>query len=547
MALRLPAAHHPYHQDEYKWVLYSHPEIIPPGTVPHTPLTEFIYAKTLGPALGDNNFRFIPIGFSLINLFLIFYLVKFLFDNQFDKLIARKAAFWASFLFAISFYSVLASTMVDVDGTVMPFFFLLTSIGYFKLRKHNFQLSDGRWKWLTLIGISVIGGFLIKVVFAITVLPFIIDYAIEKNIFSDKKKMLKYLLYLFGGAIALVLILLGIKLIFPFFNLSKSFEYWKHFVVFEGRGWLQTFIQFVKAVMYTSPLLVMPLFFTDREIFKKIRPFFIFIFTSSFFYLFAFDFSLGALDRYFQFLVVPLAIISGVIFAKVFNGFDFKRARKEFIFPIILSIVVFLFQFLNHFVPPHYPKTEWIKRIVSLKWNFLFPFSGGSGPIGFYVSFLFIVLIWILSIIFVIFALRKKNIRKGALTAILILGILYNGVFIEEYLFGGINGSSPKLVKESVEFIRNSPEVKKVIVYNDNGGWNVRETGKYERRMYAVPQFEDEYKKVLNNFNGHILFIDIPRINPDSFYVEYMNSCKVVYKKVDKRISSKIYDCRKKI
>jgi len=133
IVLRLPAIHSPYHQDEYKWVQYAHPEITPPGTVPHPPLTEFIYVDSLGPIVGDNNFRLIPLTFGLINLFLIFYLAKIIFD--------RKSAFWTAFLFVVSFYSVLASLMVDVDGAVMPFFFLILSISYFKLKKRNFQFS----------------------------------------------------------------------------------------------------------------------------------------------------------------------------------------------------------------------------------------------------------------------------------------------------------------------------------------------------------------------------------------------------------------------
>lgn len=124
--------HIPYHQDEYKWVGYSHDVGEDKGAVPHPPLTEFIYSK-LGPAVGDNNFRLIPFGFGLVNLFLIFYLVNIIFD--------KKTAFWSIFLFTTSFFSLLASLMVDVDGGVMPFFFLILSIGYFELRKSNFQFS----------------------------------------------------------------------------------------------------------------------------------------------------------------------------------------------------------------------------------------------------------------------------------------------------------------------------------------------------------------------------------------------------------------------
>jgi hypothetical protein len=102
----LSGVHLPYHQDEYKWKLYSHPEIIPPGTVPHPPLTEFIYTK-IGPLVGDENFRFIPFSFGLINLILLYFLVKYLYGE--------KTAVISSIIFTFSFYSLLASLMVDVD------------------------------------------------------------------------------------------------------------------------------------------------------------------------------------------------------------------------------------------------------------------------------------------------------------------------------------------------------------------------------------------------------------------------------------------------
>jgi hypothetical protein len=59
--------------------------------------------------------------------------------------------------------------------------------------------------------------------------------------------------------------------------------------------------------------------FFPKEIFKKTRPLFLFIFIGLFFYLFVFDFSIGALDRYFQFLVIPLCVISGAVFARMWS------------------------------------------------------------------------------------------------------------------------------------------------------------------------------------------------------------------------------------
>jgi hypothetical protein len=259
------------------------------------------------------------------------------------------------------------------------------------------------------------------------------------------------------------------------------------------------------------------------------------------FYLFLFDFSLGALDRYFEFLVVPLCVISGAVFSQfLFESPAVHKDRKMMIGGFsLLAVLIFLVQFFHHSVPSQYPKTEWIGRILSLKWNFLFPFTGGSGPTGFYVSFAFMGIMWIAGLLLV---LKKRTFLIG----ILILGLAYNLVFAEEYLFGKINGSPYKLFEDAKQFIIADPQVTSVIDYNDIGGYELQQTGKYFRRMYATPQFEDEYKKILENFTGQILYINIPRIQSGSFYEQYFNSCKNIFTKTDRAITATIYDCTKK-
>ena len=535
VGLHLPALHFPYHQDEYKWVFYSHPEITPPGTVPHPPLTEFIYTK-IGPVLGDLNFRFIPFFFGILNFFLIFYLAKVIFD--------KRTAFWATFLFSISFYSLLATLMVDVDGAIMPFFFLILSISYFELKKRDFRSK----LWWMLLLVGAIGGFMIKVSAVLPIVAVFLDFLIQKEVFSDYKKILKYALYALGGVCFLVLLLVLAKFVFPFFNLEYSVGYWEHFwnsSSFLGRSWFQTFIQFFKSILYTSPLLVLPAFLADKELFKKTRVFYLFIFLGLFFYLVALDFSIGALDRYFQFLVIPLSIISGAIFAKFFESLG--KIKKTHIFSLILVIIIlFLVQFISHFVPSLHPKTEWLARVFHFKWNFLYPFSGGSGPLGFYMSFLFMALSWIISIFFVLIYFFQPHFRRIIFISIFSIGLLYNFVFTEEYLLGKINGSAPKVLAGAVEFIKNDSNIKLVTVYNDNGGYEIQALGKYRKRLYTDPKFDAEVKMAtLNKYKEFYLEVNIPRIDPQSFYRRYLDSCAVIYEKTDKSISAKVYDCTK--
>lgn len=518
----------PYHQDEYKWPIIVNPQLTEPGGIPHPPVGEFIYRQA-GFLVGYDNFRLIPAFFGLLNLLLLFYLVKNIFDTR--------TALWSTGIFALSFYSLLASLMVDTDGAIMPFFFLLMAVGYMKLRAKSFELRDGGFKWLILLGSAAILGFLVKASFIIGIGALVLDFIFEKGVFGDKKKVLKYIVLGLGIFALLIILLFLSKLIFPFFNLQSSISYWSHFIKFSGRGWMQTFIQFVKGLLYLSPLLVLTPFLVTKEDFKKVRPFIFFIVLGLFFYIILFDFSAGALDRYLQFLVVPLCVISGAVIVKT------SLQRGEAVFPIILSIAVFSLQFFNHHVPPLYPKSEWVSRVFSLKWNFLYPFSGGSGPLGFYISFMAIGIFWIIGVILVITYFKNKNLKSGVVVGLLVIGIFYNGIFIEEYLFGQINGSAKKLVNESVAFIKENPDIERVVVYNDNGGFEVMKTGKYVRRLYATPQFEGTYRDFFKTFSGHVFYLDIPRIGENNFYSEYLNSCLHVYKSEDEYMTSWILYC----
>src|SRR3989344_4975448 len=125
LAIRLPGLHFSYFQDEGKYAAIGQRALEGVVNSPHPPLTEIIMAGT-AKIFGADNFRTMPLVFSIANLLLLYIFVR--------RNFGVNTALWSSFLFTISFYSVLASLTVDVDGAVMPFFFLLTLISYFEWR-----------------------------------------------------------------------------------------------------------------------------------------------------------------------------------------------------------------------------------------------------------------------------------------------------------------------------------------------------------------------------------------------------------------------------
>ncbi len=535
--IRLPGTNLPLHQDEYKWPLIVNPAHVSETEIPHPPLSQFIY-RVAGSIVGFNvHFRFVPLFFGTLNLLLLYYFMRCAYG--------RKEAVISALIWTLSYFSVLASLMVDTDGEIMPFFFLIVLIGFYKLQEaYRVGSSGDRVKWWAVFIVGLIGGFFIKVSFLLVLCAVVAEFLWIRRSRIHAREVFRYAVFACVGAGVLGLLLFFAHYIFPFFDLQKALVYWEHFWV-SDRNWFQTAIQCVKAIFYTSPFLFLIPFLATRETISKTRVFFFFLFGALFFYVILFDFSLGALDRYMQFLILPLSVIGGVTIATTLKHTG-RRYMEFVLLGVAVGLGLLLLQFLPHYVPPLHPKSEWIDRVVHLKWNFLYPFSGGSGPLGFYVSFLYIVGSWIVSVISLIYFLtRTYNARAYALAFLITLGVLYNVTFIYEYVLGGMNGSAPKLLMHTIEYIANNPDIQKVTTYNDNGGNELQEIGKYRKRLYVDPKFDINDKiKTLNTYKEHYFVLNIPRLDPRSIYQKYFNSCRIIYTQTDHAISATVYDCR---
>lgn len=533
IGIRFPGTDLPLHQDEYKWPKIVNPGLSSDTEIPHPPLSQFIYREA-GTVVGyDVDFRFVPLFFGTLNLLLLYYFLRMRFG--------RKVAFVGGILFTLSYFSILASLMVDTDGQIMPFFFLLALISYYKA---NVSLGRTRLWWILGLLLSCILGFFIKVSFALAIGAIAFDFLWERKSRLTRGDVLKYA----GAALAVVggllLLLFIAQNVFSFFNLSTAFTYWEHFIQ-SDRNWFQTAIQVVKALLYTSPFLIVMPFFLSREHKKELRPFIAYIFFGLIFYIVLFDFSIGALDRYLQYWIIPLCALSAVALVSVWKS-EKNNRTKEFLFlgAIVALILVYLVD-LHHEVPSLHPKSAWISRALSLKWNFLYPFSGGSGPLGFYMSFLFLALSWGITVVLALIGYFKVNLRKKILLLLLPIALVYNGVFAEEYLFGKYYGSAPRLLSKVTEFIKQNPDIQYVTVYNDNGGNEIQEIGKYRKRLYTDPAFDiNEKIATLNKYKEHYLEVNVPRIDPSSVYRRYLDSCQVIYNETDKYVSARVYDCR---
>ena len=539
-ALRAFGIHLPYHQDEWKNVSVSRTVEGAGDFFAHPPLMQMIFVAD-NFIFGGDNMRVVPFLFSIASAVLLYFVVR----NRIDK----RAAAWSVGLFSISFYNILGSLSPDVDGAILPFFFLLAVYAYD--RSMSAEGSSARWKWISLLITSLLVGFLIKLSFILVIGVILADYVWSRGKKMNSKEMLISFLGMLGFGLVYVALLYGIKFVYPSFDMSIMMGHANQFREEEARNWIQVFVQGLKAIYYLSPLLIIPIFFINKDILKKTRIFFIYLILGFIFYFILFDFSRGALDKYLMFSVAPLSVICGTIFAKIFSDFNELTSNKFVRFIILGAIIsgfIIFLNFVHHSIPPLYPKTEWFGKVIHLEWNFLNPFHGGSGPLGFYVSFLFIAVSFIVSAFLGIIGFVKKEWRVGITVGLIIIGISYNLVFAEEFLFGKINGSAPKVLREAVSFIDSAPQIKNVLTYSDIGAYELSKIKKYAGRIYATPTSEDGYRKKFAEHiavnGGYFLVVDIPHINPESFYGEFFAKCKTEFEAQDRKIVARVYDCK---
>lgn len=553
--VRLPGISLPYHQDEWKNVHASSNTIIAGEFFAHPPLMQMILVAGY-KIFGENNYRFFPLIFSLASAFLLYVVVR----NRSGKSVAA----WSLFIFSLLFYNILGSLVPDVDGAILPFFLLLSIFFY---DKWNSAPDLAKRKWFLLLFTSLLIGFLIKLSFILVVGAIIADYILNnwRILFSKvglKKAGYAILSIGFFGAVYVGLLYL-IKYTYPPFDMSIMLGHANQFSDGAGRNWIQIVVQGIKAVFYLSPLALVPLIFISKEILKKTRIFSLYLFFGLIFYFVVFDFSRGALDKYIMFAIVPLSVIVGSVFAEIFGrkksaideqeieeGYG-KSSKKWWVATVIVGIIASIGLLSLNFLPsevlPLYPKTLWFSRILHGNWVILNPFNGGSGPLGFYVSFIFIAVSFILSTLIALLGFWKKEWRASIVLILLFIGISYNTVFAEELFFGKINGSAPAALRGSVDFIRGRPDIKKVITYNDIGAGPLENIGKYSGRIYATPQSEDTYKTIFAKHiseGGHFLVVGVPPLGPETFYGKFFGGCDSLYKTISGRIEANVYTCK---
>lgn len=520
-----------YHQDEYRWASIANP-FFGELSSPHPPLPEYLY-KLTGRFLGFDYLRIVPFIFSFLNLVLI-YLISLKISKS------KKVALLATALFTVNVYALIANLQIDIDGAILPFFILGSYYSFLNVAEYKKSK-----KWLVLFCLAVVGGLLTKLSFMLFIGALVVDQGLRLYNSKDNGAFKKIFHRIWPWAVAS----LAVVAVFYYFyaaRLGVVIQYARHFnsLNFSSRAYFDLVFKVFKSFVWLSPLLTLPVLcgIFKKDTLTKYQAWFIYLFFNLIFYLVLFDFSTLTIERYFMFLIIPSVLISAQV---IYDLLEKQHIRKNFYIAAVAVFVLvsFIILSLPHDVVPLNPKEAYVDRVKALDFNFLIPFTGGSGPSGFYFSAWFILLNWLLASILMVWIYCVKKARGLALVVFIIFGLGYNIIFSVEYLLGSVYGSVDRVAKETIEYVNSNNAVEGVITYYDIGAYYLRLSGKYDSRFYTAPK--RDYTPKITDYRGQYMIIDFPAIEKEGRYWPLISRCPLLNKFQDKRIESYVFDCSK--
>jgi len=584
-ALRIPALNQDIYGDEYVFYYYSY------ATVED--------AKAFGFAseLGFYPSHYVPIIFYEIAMdishsVIAIRIVSLLFGlgtlligmRLLESFFNKTAAVIFGVLYAIMPWAVFTSVLLDNDGTIISFIFLI--LMYYTLKfidkshreKSHDEITRLSKRYMILIG--AISGFLISLkllpwIFIIAFNAMFIAYivfidkydksTIEKNkrhkhkFYDDFKIFFRLLLFLLLGILAGVTIIAAIhyvalggwgvyqvpyhylKLINNANNVESASQLAGNPVKIGGFG-PSFFFGILICVIFISPIILLLLLNVSVKIDSKIKRDYglkyRYIVLITLFHIIEilgmlYMYNAASLTRYAAFLMIPVFILNAIILSKFI---DEKKIIQITLIGLLLSIAYFLVDLLPHRILNFYPKSAWIENVVQFKWNFLVPINGASGPIGLYVSFYNIVFPFIICgiiSIFMFFLIHSKNYSNKIFSrsAVIFLVIVISYALYVSIQFA-YTPTSPSINNMNVN-IRTECATESYYTFRNSPGIAVQTNQSHNTKVKNI-NFEDEndpsaIAKIIAA-KEHVCISDFPQIDKGSLLWKELTSKCVLHK-----------------
>lgn len=530
----------PFYADETRWAVVTEmPFSDYMNLIPHPPISILLY-KSISMLLGLSTFsiRLFSLIFGFLSLIMVYFIAK----NNFGE----KTALYSMIIMVSSFWSVLASLQVDIDGSLLMFIFTLYIYYFIEYVKTKDK------KILYYLGIILGFGLLTKSTSILLVM-------ISGLYYLAKEKNLKIVIPPFaiisviGGAIYMSTISLMYS-IWPTFvtrgniifhildNISKSFS----------------LLELVYFVIWGTSLFLGILIISIIDKDEKYSIFKFWIFITILTYFFIGVPYIAVFDRYLMIIIPPLSIIGGEILKKIRFS-----AKDGVIIGIVAALSALIFVSLNlHNEYITHNIKNYVSRMLTFNWNFFFPITGGSGP-QFGVSFSSIMISIIISMsligIYIIGkALDKKRLAHYSLICFFSVSFTFNLFLVSEYLIHPMHPNYDDGVRKIIEYANThdiklpvySNEVSIAFYLNLTKNMSFHEEGDEKTFIFNYAEVNDIRRMEKMNSSiklngGTVLIVDYPILDKESMMwksiLKQCNEKERIYSK--KIITGYVFEC----
>ena len=514
--LRIFTLSSPFYSDENLWPYYAidHSNhgfnfVIKGGPIdgyvwPSPPLSALSYRFfTWYIGVSEFTLRLLPFLIGLVNIFLTYLLAKKLFD--------KKVALIASFIMAISFWHIISSFLIEHDGSFLMLYWLLFFNSYFK-----FEETKNK-KWLFISGLcgglallTKITGFLIFLVFAIYLL--------------FKYKSIKKLFNIGITPLISSLVIFSIYPIVSFFTgysklLSASAQHGNVLTLMPDIFAIPRIIIYL-ALWATTLLsgIALTSFFikeSDKKIVSSKKFLYIWSLVVIIFYIFTKY--LGAVDRYMSVAIPALCILSGYAISKFSEKKDMKKIS---IISISFFILLVILNFLGGKWIAH-DILDYIKMALTLNWNFLFQFNGGTGP-TFITSFfplgIGLLVTGITLILTLFFMIRKNQYAKSIFIIFFAVSLAFNLFLVQAFILKYPYPDIGKNTYEAIDFVNNK-NYSSIYSPNINVAWYLNKDKSFTLLDNTTSPIRKDSLVIIDNY---------PKRRDNDFVWDYVKNCEII-------------------
>jgi hypothetical protein len=456
--------------------------------------------------------RLMPFVFSLINISAVYFVARSLFN--------KRTAIFASLVMTLSFWHAYASSLIDMNNTLVM---LEYTVAFYLFMRY---LQKEETKFLILSGVMLGAVSLTKYADALVLA------ALLSLLYLYEKRSIKRAIPALGslGIVAAVMYSL-----FPLF--SYLFGYWPEFLSTIGHAKVQatafTFRPFMILLLWATPLLWGLSILSLKKRTKYSVPLALWALTVFSIYFVIVRNSNLVYERYLVTMIPPLCMLAGSYLAQTaFKKRDMYMGLLSFVFSY--AVILFLNLRENIFVP--HVASEYLAAIKSLHLNFLFPYTGSSGP-SFWVSFDSMMFGIGLSIVFLLcaiyFALKKRSLAITFSALFIGVALACNIFLIQEHNFSLTNPSVNVVANDVIHYYNTHDLPKKVFIPSFMNG-----IGQYLIDANTTKLNMNDIQRSLPLFlatnRSSVIVIDFPTLNRDWPVWEYIDRCEKVYISQDK-------------